>query len=389
VLKIFLLTLIFLFPLLSHGQTLVEKTVLPKLSGYEPYVKMITEEELSAQLHFIASDFFEGRKAGSRQERAIAYYLASCYKALNVPPFGGGIAGALEDYFQSFPLASGSDRLTSQNVIAFIEGTDPQLKSEVVVLIAHYDHLGVGKETSADSIFNGAADDGSGTVALLEMAESFIEAKRHGSGTKRSLLFLHTGAEETGMVGSSFYVANPVVPLPRISAVVNLDGVGGSDKPGSPLGSNYVYLLYNDSTSLPLAELTRDANNARNINLQILKPENPNRFNSDNKPFEYELIPSVYFSTGLTEHYHKASDEPGAIDYNHMTKIVKLIFTVTTEFADRILNKPSVTRTQFEKTGNWFCIPCGCASDARDFTEPGICPDCNMRLQPQWKKKDR
>lgn len=350
------------------------------------YLDAITENELSAQLHFIASDYFLGRKAGSDSERAIANYLAAYYKSMGVAPLNGNAGSPLERYFQEFPLNDGAKVSTSQNVLSLIEGTDPVLKNEVVVLIAHYDHLGIGSPAAGDSIFNGAADDGSGTVALLEIAESFMEAKRDGSGTRRSLLFLHAGAEESGLVGSTYYVGSPLVPLHRISAVINLDGVAGTDKPGAGNGAGYVYLLYNDSTSRPLAELTHQINDRDKINLDILKPENPQRFNSDSRSFEYELLPSLYFSSGLTEHYHKVSDEPSTIDYTHMARIVKLVFAVTWELANTQVKEAAVNRGQFAKTGRFFCVPCGCPSDGKDFSARGYCPDCRMALQPGWRR---
>lgn len=353
------------------------------------YMEMITHDELSAQTHFIASDYFEGRKAGTKNERATAYYLATYYKSLGIPPPAAGEGADLESYFQHFSFMSGTSELQSQNVLGFIEGTDPQLKKDVIVLVAHYDHLGKDTTSVADPIFNGAADDASGTAALLEIAESFAEAKRSGLGSKRSLLFLHAGAEETGMLGSAYYVNNPLKPLEQIVTVINLDGVGGTDKPAAANAGNYVYLLYNDSTSLPFAQLTNRLNATTGINLDILKPENPGRYNSDNKPFEYELLPSVYFSSGLTEHYHKPSDEPSTIDYGHMEKITRLIFSVAWELShnQKIETPGVVKRDQFEKTNLYYCLPCGCASDKKDFTKAGVCPDCRMTLQPKWRKK--
>lgn len=353
--------------------------------GPAKYAGMITEEELSAHLSFFASDFFLGRKAGTMHEREAARYLASFYQSSGIPSLSSQRRGVLEDYFQEFTVDIGGRPLKSQNVMAFLEGSNPVLKDEVVVLVAHYDHLGVGAAMAGDSIFNGAADDGSGTVALMELAESLAEARRGGVTTARSILFLHTGAEEAGLHGSVFFVRNPPLPLDRIAAVVNLDGVGGTDKPGE--APNYVYLLYNDSTARPLAKRVPAANAREGIKLEILQPAQPQRFNSDNKPFEYELVPSLYFSTGLTEHYHKVTDEPGTIDYRHMARITRLVFNVTWDLANARLERPPAQRSQFRKTGTYFCVPCGCKLDATAFPDAGICPDCRMALHPRWSRR--
>lgn len=381
------LLLLLLFPAFVKAQN---KPDQPGAKSKAPILEIlnqsITAEELSAQLHFIASDFFQGRKAGTNAERAVAHYLASYYKGHGIPPLNGIVTSNLDTYFQPFEISIPNNSGKSQNVLAFIKGT--QLKDEVVILVAHYDHLGADTSLAGDSIFNGAADDASGTVALMELAEAFLDAKERGLNINRSILFLHAGAEEIGVLGSNFFVRNSPVPLGKIKAVINLDGVGGTDKPGADNASNYVYLLHNDSTSQPLAELTKHLNSSYEIELDILKPDNPQRYNSDHKPFEYELIPSIYFSSGLTEHYHKVSDEPETIDYNHMAKIVKLVFASSWHLSNDQIEQPWIVRTQFKKTGAYYCVPCGCASDSEAFTSDGYCTDCHMTLQPKWGKSD-
>ncbi|WP_157494166.1 M28 family peptidase [Fulvivirga imtechensis] len=381
------LVLLLLFPFLLNAQSNPKKLDTEnKVSIRQILNESITAEELSAQLHFIASDFFQGRKAGTSAERAVAHYLASYYKGHGIPPLNGSVTSNLDAYFQPFEISIPNNNGKSQNVLAFIEGT--QLKDEVVILVAHYDHLGADASLAGDSVFNGAADDASGTVALMELAEAFLDAKEQGLSTNRSILFLHAGAEEIGVLGSNFFVRNSPVPLEKIVAVVNLDGVGGSDKPGADNASNYVYLLHNDSTSQPLAELTKHLNSSYEIGLDILNPHNPERYNSDHKPFEYELIPFIYFSSGLTEYYHKVSDEAETIDYDHMTKIVKLIFASSWHLSNDQIEQGRILRSQFKKTGAYYCVPCGCASDSKEFTSDGSCPDCHMVLQPKWVKSD-
>ncbi|HEY0386301.1 MAG TPA: M28 family peptidase, partial [Pyrinomonadaceae bacterium] len=120
--------------------------------------------------------------------------------------------------------------LESENVLAFIEGSDPKLKDEVVIISAHYDHLGVNPNLKGDQIFNGAADDGSGVVACLEMAQAFMRARQEGAGPRRSVLFINFSGEEKGLLGSTFYTERePLIPFEKTVADINMDGVGGID----------------------------------------------------------------------------------------------------------------------------------------------------------------
>lgn len=349
------------------------------------FLAMITENELSSHLHFLASDAMQGRKVGSPYELLAAEYLASHYRSIGIEPINAP-GGNSNPYLQTFDFSVRQAKGKSQNVIAWIEGSDPLLKNQFIIVGAHYDHLGTGAKTENDSIFNGAADDGSGTVALLEIAESLKAAQEAGIKFKRSIAFIHWGGEESGMLGSNYFVsAKPLIPLETTAAIINMDGVAGTDKPQATNADNYVYVLVNDSTSGPLDKLVAKINAGQRINLDFPKPEHPERFVSDNKPFEYELIPSIYFSTGLTEHYHKVSDEPQTIKYTHLAKISRLVYSVTVELA----NAPEIknVRPNYSKTGKYFCTPCGCASDKKMFDHPGTCPDCGMKLEPRWEKK--
>jgi hypothetical protein len=349
------------------------------------FLNMITENELSSHMHFIASDAMQGRKVGSPYELLAAEYLASQYRGMEIwslnPP-----GGKSNPYLQSFDFTVRQTKGKSQNVIAWLEGSDPKLKEEFIIISAHYDHLGTGKKEGNDSIFNGAADDASGTVALLEIAESLKAAQNAGVKFKRSIAFMHMGGEESGMLGSNYYVATqPLIPLEKTAAIINMDGVAGTDKPQAPNALNYVYILVNDSTSGPLDKLAEKLNSESKINLEFPKPDHPERFVSDNKPFEYELIPSIYFSTGLTEHYHKVSDEPQTIKYSHLAKITRLVYLLAADLANA--NEIKNVRSTYAKTGTFYCAPCGCASDKKVFENSGTCPDCGMALEPKWTKK--
>ena len=311
----------------------------------KPYQDLITAEGLRTSLSFFASDYFEGRRGGTPSEKAAAQYLASSYSLLGISP-------VTNQYLQPFQFTQGGQTINSQNVVAFIEGSDPVLKKEVIVLSAHYDHLGKDTTLTGDQIFNGAADDGSGTIALLYITNSFTAAVKSGVKPKRSILFLHTGSEERGVRGSYHYVNySPAWSIDQTAAVINMDGVGGFDRANLPDNSNYVYVLHADSTSSYLYDRTKELNRTTGTNLDLLYPKNASRFNSDHIPFAQHLVPSIYFSTGLTENYHQVTDEPPTIDYDHMAKISKLVFAVAWDLANTPVIKSKLDRLQFAKTG--------------------------------------
>jgi len=239
----------------------------------QQYMNMITAEELQGSLYYISSDNLEGRFTGSRGEKIAADYLASQYIEMGISPatYKPGQDKVL-NYFQKFEFLYNGQTIKSQNVIAYIEGTDAQLKKEAVIIMAHYDHKGIDTTLQGDQILNGAADDGSGTVAILEIAESFQKAKINGEGPLRSVIFLHNSAEEIGLWGSYYYVNNPIISLENTVAVINMDGVGGYD-PKNPSGSrNYVYMVVQDSTSKELLIKNEQLNKELGINLNLVRP---------------------------------------------------------------------------------------------------------------------
>ncbi len=203
--KIFVTLLFVFFYTASFGQnnpTTKKKSTQQQHLGTaaRPYMEMITEDGLSTSLHFITADYFKGRAGGSEEERMMAGYLASTYKMLNIPAMKTGSTDPIEDYLQPFTFKYRGEK-ASQNVLVILEGSDPVLKNEAIIIMAHYDHLGMDANLSGDQVFNGAADDGSGTTALLQIARSFAAAKNNGVGPKRTIIFFHAGAEERGVRG--------------------------------------------------------------------------------------------------------------------------------------------------------------------------------------------
>jgi hypothetical protein len=273
-----------------------------------------------------------------------------------------------------------SDAVKTENVAAFIEGSDPKLKDEVVIISAHYDHLGLNPSLKGDQIFNGAADDGSGVVACLEMAQWFMKAKREGHGPRRSILFINFSGEEKGLLGSTYYNQFPLIPLEQTVADINMDGVGGIDVKHPTQSKNYIYVVGQQELSSELIDSAKLLNTSQNTNLELTLDR---QFGSDHQSFAAQLIPYIYYSTGLTEKYHQVGDEPNTIDYEHFARVVRLIFASAWQTANQENRVKSVDRKTLKLAG-YVCPPCPFACDDQEFSHPGECPVCGMTLSPKY-----
>lgn len=225
------------------------------------------------------------------------------------------------------------DKLTSENVIAFIEGSD--LRDEVLVLTAHYDHIG----KNGDEIFNGADDDGSGTVALLEIAEAFQQAKREGKGPRRSILIMPVSGEEKGLLGSEFYTNYPLIPLRNTVANLNIDMIGRVD-PAHKGNTEYVYLIGGNILSQDLHQLSEGANEKYtklDLDYRFSNLTDPNRYyyRSDHYNFAKNNIPSIFYFCGVHEDYHQSTDTVEKIDFKKMEAITRLVFHTAWEIVNR------------------------------------------------------
>ncbi len=215
----------------------------------------------------------------------------------------------------------------TENVVGFLEGSDPNLKEEVLLFTAHYDHLGMSLRTG--EIFHGADDDGSGTATVLEIAKAFVT---NPMKPKRSILFMTVAGEEKGLLGSSYYVEHPVLPLEKTVADLNIDMVGRVDPKYETLNDpNYIYLIGSDKLSTELHRLSEQANK-ESVNLMLDYTYNderdPNRFyeRSDHYNFVKKNIPIIFYFNGTHKDYHRPTDTVDKIDFQKMEKIGKLIF---------------------------------------------------------------
>jgi hypothetical protein len=304
------------------------------------YAATITANELKDHLYIFASDKFEGRETGEPGQKMAAEYLTAEYKKLNIPsPMGG------DNYYQIVPSSVfRGDVKDSENVLAFIEGSEKP--EEYLVISSHYDHVGMDKD---GNVFNGADDDGSGTVAILEIAEAFMKAKADGYPPKRSVLFLNVTGEEKGLIGSKYYTDNPVFPLAQTVANLNIDMIGRSDVAHEGNG-NYVYLIGSDKLSSELHDLSEEVNR-KYLNMELdytYNDENdPNRFyyRSDHYNFAKNNIPIIFYFNGVHADYHKISDTPDKIEYDLLEKRARLVFLTAWEIANRE-ERPIVDKTE-------------------------------------------
>ena len=238
-----------------------------------------------------------------------------------------------------------TETIPTQNVVAVWEGSDPVLKAEYVALGAHYDHVGTGcQPKGGDTICNGADDDGSGTTALLGMAEALSKAP---TPPKRSVLFVWHCGEEKGLWGSRYFTEYPTVPLNQIVAQINLDMIGRSKKEGDTnsrnrdlTGPGAIYLIGSTMMSTELGELVNTVNKSYlNITYDTRydDPADPNRFffRSDHYNYARKGIPIIFFFDGVHEDYHQVGDTADKIDYEKMEKITRTIYMTLWEIAIR------------------------------------------------------
>lgn len=245
----------------------------------------------------------------------------------------------------------------TENVLALLEGADPRLKKEVVVMTSHYDHVGIGQpDSTGDRIYNGADDDGSGTVALLNIAQALVEAKKNGVMPQRSILFLNVSGEEKGLLGSRYYSDHPVLPVDKTIANINTDMIGRIDPEHEKEGvEDYSYIIGGKIISSQLDSLLRVANN-RSANIELSDRYNdlndPNQFyrRSDHWNFARLGIPFIFFFTGVHEDYHRPSDEIEKIRFEKMAKVVKTMYATAVMVANAE-KAPEVDNQEFiEKT---------------------------------------
>lgn len=294
------------------------------------FANSITPGELKDHLYTFASDDFEGRETGEPGQKKAAAYLKQQYQEMNIPsPLGG------DDYFQEVdPSYFRGDIKSTENVVAYIEGSEKP--EQVVVISSHYDHIGINDD---GEINNGADDDGSGTVGILEIAQAFEKAVEDGYRPKRTILFLHNTGEEKGLIGSKYYTDHPVFPLENTVADLNIDMIGRIDSAHTG-NDHYIYLIGSDKLSSELHELSESVNSEYtqlDLDYRYNDENDPNRFyyRSDHYNFAKHNVPVIFYFNGVHEDYHQPTDTPDKINYEALAKRAKLVFLTAWEIANR------------------------------------------------------
>ena len=223
----------------------------------------------------------------------------------------------------------------TKNIIGIVEGSDPVLKDEYIVFMAHYDHLGVAKD---GDVYNGADDNGSGTVTLLEVAEAFASLEQK---PKRSIVFLWVTCEEIGMLGSNYYTENPVYPLEKTVACINIDMDGRVYEPRDSVWNKSPKKVKDFDGLFTLCNNVwpkiKEINNSNCEKLGLIPDSSlPSKFlrSSDHYHFHKKGIPIINYATGYHADYHKVGDEVSKINFDKMKRVADLCFLVGYEIAN-------------------------------------------------------
>jgi hypothetical protein len=302
----------------------------PTLELDEPDTKNPTGDDRNMPVLYISKEMADEILKAGKQEQTIDKIISKTAKTKTNVHFEFVLPMKID-------IQRKSEKLHSENVLGYIEGTD--LKNELVVVTAHMDHLGIDTSKTGDQIFNGADDDGSGTVSVLEMAQAFAKAKKDGHGPRRSILFMCVTGEEKGLLGSRWYTDNPVFPLASTVVDLNIDMIGRIDD-AHKNDSNYVYVIGSDKLSSELKTINETENatyTGMKLDYRYDVPNEPNNYygRSDHYNFAKHFIPIAFFFNGVHADYHKETDEVSKINFPLMEKRARLVFYDAWEIANR------------------------------------------------------
>ena len=325
-------------------------------SNINDFAQSITEQELMELLYVYASDYLEGRRTGSKGQKIAVDFLRDHYMDLNIQAAEG-----TNNYFQEMTLKVNGKMVSTENVAAIIKGS--KFPNEYIVLTSHLDHIGI----ESGQINNGADDDGSGTVTMLEIAEAIQIALENGYRPKRSIVFLHVTGEEEGLLGSAYYTENPLYPLEQTIVNLNIDMIGRNDLLHN-IGEDYLYLIGSDILSQDLHDISVSINKTySNLDLDfryndpMLKVYERGRYyanryyyRSDHYNFAKNDIPVIFYFSGTHEDYHLPTDTVEKINYPLLTKRARFIFYTLWELAnmeDRIRLNSKKKYLNIDKNG--------------------------------------
>lgn len=361
----------------------------------------VTQQNLRRHVEYLASDKLEGRRTGEKGATYAAGYVANRFA--NAKLKGGFLRNGKPSFLQSFEyfprnpkgeIIADSKPLEAYNVIGILEGTDPILRNEAIVIGAHYDHLGRGGMGSlaanSTEIHHGADDNASGTSALIELATQFAKTRNN----KRTLIFMAFGGEEEGLLGSKHYVNNPVFPINKTIAMINMDMIGrlkdnkltvggiGTASEWKNLVNSKVGFKEFDTSSTTVTKINgQDVTNT--INSQGIAPTFTLQLNedgfgpSDHSSFYGKQIPVLFFFTGTHFDYHKPSDTAEKINYDGLKQIYSYVYEITKSID---INPTKPTYTVAKSSGNeagrrGFSVSLGVIPSYSDSKNDGLTID--------------
>ncbi len=370
-----LFVLLLLACFVVHPAAFAQAPAIKVTTDQKKIVEGVTAKQLSDYLYFVASDEMEGRDTPSRGLDTTAKFIA-----MNLSRWGFKPAGDNGTFFQKIALKlnpdsgsaggknhkprysveepvpgqePGSEVRWTQNVVAIWEGSDPVLKNEMVAIGAHYDHVGMNPDVpGTDKIFNGADDDGSGTVSVLAIAEALAKASKR---PKRSVLFVWHCGEEKGLWGSHYFNKYPTVNIKNVIAQLNVDMIGRTrraddvDPRNKDLtAENTIYVIGSEMMSSKMGDIVKGANAGYlglTYDYRYDDPKDTNRFFFRSDHFNYAMngIPIAFWFDGVHEDYHKPGDEPQKIDYDKMERVARTIMITLLDLTD-LKERPKVDK---------------------------------------------
>jgi len=324
---------------------------------------------------YLASDALEGRLTGTPGNDMAAAYIAQRYKSLGLTTLTPGYLQRFEALSAEEAHSGRTEPRHTENVVALLDGSDPALKNEYVVIGAHFDHLGRSSTyaqdpEAGDAIRNGADDNASGTAAVMELARILS-----ANPPKRSVVFVNFSGEELGLLGSQWFVAHPVIPLDRIVAMLNFDMVGRL--------KNDKLIVYGTSTATELKPLLDSANAALGGGALKVNGIGDGYGPSDQTSFYAKDIPVLHFFTDQHEDYHRATDDVERINSNGEARVVNLALTIARELANRpsrltFVRVAAPARTGMSREGSQTylgSVPDMSATDVVGLKLMGVRPD--------------
>ena len=289
----------------------------------EKALEILDEELLKEFVTYLSSDALEGRGTGTEGNNKAAAFIAKQFKKAGLKPVGDKDEDGEKTYYQHFKVR----RLETQNVVGLLEGSDPDLKDQIIVVGGHHDHLGRARRpVDGDDIFNGADDNASGSCTVAALARAFGES---GLRPRRSILFMTFSGEEMGLWGSRYYVRNPLFDKAKHAAMLNMDMVGrNADRPVTIMGTGSAKDNALDKISRAAIELT-------GLKSKIDKGSRLQFGDSDHSSFRNGKIPAMFFFTWLHPDYHKLTDHVDKIEFERMEKIGETAIYVLLGMANR------------------------------------------------------